>query len=165
MKKFIPIILAITLISVLTLSLSGCLMVTLRENSILERFAENEFTVLHSHSLIPFSDERMSGLSISKCFTGYKDDPSTYDEFGGVGAERWEVSVYFMEDSASAAALVKFLEDEVDKLNKHYDDTMSKLEGGNAEDGTLVPKRYLVYRYNDIVVFGDWQSVSLVRGY
>jgi hypothetical protein len=139
-------------------------MVTLRENSILDRLQANDFSVMQSHSLLPFSDERMQGLRISKCFTAYREDSTIHDEFGGIGTDRWEVSVYYMEDSANATKLVDVLEGVRDELNAHYEKTIESLNLGNV-DGLTYPKRYLVYRYNDIVVFGDYQSVSLVRGY
>ena len=164
MKKTITIILAITLISILALSLSGCLMVTLREKTIIEKFEGNDFTVLHTHSILPFSDERMQGLKIDKCFTAYKEDPAIHDEFGGITSDRWEVSVYYMADSENAARLVKIFEELKDEYNKRYDDTLKSLNDGNIE-GLTYPKKYVVYRYNDIVLFGDWQSVSYVRGY
>ena len=69
-----------------------------------------------------------------------------------------------MEDSANATKLVEVLEALKDELNAHYEETLQSLNGGNTE-GLTYPKKYTVYRYNDIVIFGDWQSVSLVRGY
>ncbi|MBO5655193.1 MAG: hypothetical protein J6S32_04105 [Clostridia bacterium] len=164
MKKTITIILAITILSILTLSLSGCLMVTLREKEMLDKFDEQGFTVMHTQSLIPFSDERMQGLRISKCFTAYKNDETIHDEFGGITTDRWEVSVYFMEDSANATKLVEVLEELESEYNTRYEETLQSLNNGTTE-GLTYPKKYTVYRYNDIVIFGDWQSVSLVRGY
>lgn len=164
MKKAITIILAITILSILTLSLSGCLMVTLREKSILEKFEANDFTVLHTHSLIPFSDERMQGLHIEKSFTAYKEDSSIHDEFGGIASDRWEISVYYMDDSESASKLVKVFEELVKERDTHYEDTLASLNAGNTE-GLTYPKKYTVYRYNDIVLFGDYQTVAFVRGY
>ena len=164
MKKAISIILSISLIAVLALSLTGCLMVTLRENAILERLAENEYTVMQSNSILPFSDPRMAGLKITKCFSAHKADETVNEQYNNLPSQRFEVGVYFMEDSASASKLMTALQEVADEHNKAYEDAISALNGGNADLEEL-PKRYLVYRYNDIVIFGDWQSVSLVRGY
>ena len=164
MKKTISIILSISLIAVLALSMTGCLMVTLRENAILERLAENEYTVMQSNSILPFSDPRMAGLKITKCFSAHKADDTINEQYDNLPSANFEVGVYFMEDSASASKLMTALQEVADKHNKAYEDAISALNSGNADLEEL-PKRYLVYRYNDIVIFGDWQSVSLVRGY
>ena len=81
MKKTISIILSISLIAVLALSMTGCLMVTLRENAILERLAENEYTVMQSNSILPFSDPRMAGLKITKCFSAHKADDTINEQY------------------------------------------------------------------------------------
>ena len=164
MKKTISIILSISLIAVLALSMTGCLMVTLRENAILERLAENEYTVMQSNSILPFSDPRMAGLKITKCFSAHKADETVNEQYDNLPSQRFEVGVYFMEDSTSASKLMTALQEVADEYNKAYEDAITALNGGNADLEEL-PKRYLVYRYNDIVIFGDWQSVSLVRGY
>lgn len=164
MKKTISIILSISLIAVLALSMTGCLMVTLRENAILERLAENEYTVMQSNSILPFSDPRMAGLKITKCFSAHKADDTINEQYDNLPSADLEVGVYFMEDSASASKLMTALQEVADEHNKAYEDAISALNVGNADLEEL-PKRYLVYRYNDIVIFGDWQSVSLVRGY
>ena len=164
MKKTISIILSISLIAVLALSMTGCLMVTLRENAILERLAENEYTVMQSNSILPFSDPRMAGLKITKCFSAHKADDTINEQYDNLPSANFEVGVYFMEDSTSASKLMTALQEVADEHNKAYEDAISALNGGNADLEEL-PKRYLVYRYNDIVIFGDWQSVSLVRGY
>ena len=39
------------------------------------------------------------------------------------------------------------------------------IEKGEMETVTQFPKRYMVYRYDNIVFIGDWESVSLVRSY
>lgn len=165
MKKISTIILAITIIAILTVSLTGCLMVTLRENALIEKLGENGYTIMHTHSLVPFSDERMAGLRISKCFTAYKMDTAEDEQFGEVATGVWEVSVYYMDDSASATALVRVLEEVVEEYDQAYEEMMSKIESGEMSTTIEPPKRYMVYRYNDTVVFGDWESVSLVRGY
>ena len=164
MKKTITIVLAITLLSILTISLSGCLMVTLREKTIIDKFEANEFTVLHTYSLLPFSDEKMQGLHFQKSLTAYKEDTTIHDEFGGIASDRWEISVYFMEDSESATKLVKVMEELAEEYNARYDETLAKLNAGKTE-GLTYPKKYTVYRYNDIVLFGDYQTVSFIRGY
>ena len=165
MKKISTIILAITIMAILTASLTGCLMVTLRENALIEKLDENGYTIMHTHSLLPFSDERMAGLRISKCFTAYKMDTAEDEQFGEVATAVWEVSVYYMDDSASATALVSVLEDLVKEYDQAYEDMLAQMESGDISTTIELPKRYMVYRYNDIVVFGDWESVSLVRGY
>ena len=140
-------------------------MVTLRENALIEKLGENGYTIMHTHSLVPFSDERMAGLRISKCFTAYKMDTAEDEQFGEVATGVWEVSVYYMDDSASATALVRVLEEVVEEYDQAYEEMMSKIESGEISTTIEPPKRYMVYRYNDTVVFGDWESVSLVRGY
>lgn len=151
--------------AILTVSLTGCLMVTLRENALIEKLGENGYTIMHTHSLVPFSDERMAGLRISKCFTAYKMDTAEDEQFGEVATGVWEVTVYYMDDSASATALVRVLEEVVEEYDQAYEEMMSKIESGEMSTTIEPPKRYMVYRYNDTVVFGDWESVSLVRGY
>ena len=165
MKKISTIILAITIMAILTVSLTGCLMVTLRENALIEKLTENGYTIMHTHSLLPFSDERMAGLRISKCFTAYKMDTAEDEQFGEVATGVWEVAVYYMDDSASATALVSVFEDLVKEYDKAYEEMMAKIESGEIGTTLQLPKRYTVYRYNDIVILGDWESVSLVRGY
>ena len=165
MKKISTIILAITIMAILTVSLTGCLMVTLRENALIEKLGENGYTIMHTHSLVPFSDERMAGLRISKCFTAYKMDTAEDEQFGEVATGVWEATVYYMDDSASATALVRVLEEVVEEYDQAYEEMMSKIESGEMSTTIEPPKRYMVYRYNDTVVFGDWESVSLVRGY
>ena len=166
MKKTITIILAISILAILTLSLSGCLMVSLQENSLREKFNENGFTTMLNHSILSFSDERMQGLHINKCYYAFKEDETVYEQHNGLPSQKWEVCVYYMEDSASASALVKVFEGIADEYNQKYDDILAKLESNTIDETvTEYPKKYLVYRYNDIVVFGDWQSVSMVRGY
>ena len=140
-------------------------MVTLRENALIEKLGENGYTIMHTHSLVPFSDERMAGLRISKCFTAYKMDTAEDEQLGEVATGVWEVTVYYMDDSASATALVRVLEEVVEEYDQAYEEMMSKIESGEISTTLEPPKRYMVYRYNDTVVFGDWESVSLVRGY
>ena len=92
-------------------------------------------------------------------------DTAEDEQFGEVATAVWEVSVYYMDDSASATALVSVLEDLVKEYDQAYEDMLAQMESGDISTTIELPKRYMVYRYNDIVVFGDWESVSLVRGY
>ena len=140
MKKISTIILAITIMAILTVSLTGCLMVTLRENALIEKLGENGYTIMHTHSLVPFSDERMAGLRISKCFTAYKMDTAEDEQFGEVATSVWEVSVYYMDDSASATALVRVLEEVVEEYDQAYEEMMSKIESGEMSTTIEPPK-------------------------
>jgi hypothetical protein len=77
----------------------------------------------------------------------------------------WEVAVYFMGDSASAKKLEDYFKELAKQQEQIYNQLIEQIESGNFDPTIQMPKRYIVYRYDDVVVFGDWESVTIVRSY
>ncbi len=159
--------LSVLLVGVLLLSFVGCMKVTMTEKSIQGRLDEAEYVTMAGHSIIPMSDPEMAGLRIKKCMYAYKID--TYiDQTHGTPLPRaiWEVAIYFMDDAESADKIEEIFKKYAKEYTDNYDKIMDMLEKGELLDPNLqLPKRYMVYRFDDTIVFGDWESVSLVRSY
>ncbi|MBR2955939.1 MAG: hypothetical protein IKC54_01955 [Clostridia bacterium] len=165
MKKTAIAILSTLLVALLLVSLVGCMKVTMTEKSILSRLEKEEYTIMAGHSIIPMSDPAMSGLKIKKTIYAYKMDTTVHEEYGDVPSAVWEVAIYFMDDTDSANKLEDFFKDLAKQYDEEYDKLMQQLENGEFDLTIQFPKRYMVYRYDDIVVLGDWESVTLVRSY
>ena len=92
-------------------------------------------------------------------------DMTVHEEYGEIPSAVWEVAIYFMGDTESADKLEESFKELAKQYDDIYNEMMDLIEKGEMETVTQFPKRYMVYRYDDIVVFGDWESVTLVRSY
>lgn len=165
MKKTVITILSALLVAVLMVSLVGCMKVTMTEKSILSRLEKNEYTIMSGHSMIPTSDPMMSGLKMKKTIYAYKMDMAVHEEYGNIPSAVWEVAIYFMADTESANQLEDSFKELAEQYQQTYDEMMSAIERGEMELVTEIPKRYMVYRFDNIIVLGDWESVTIVRSY
>ena len=152
MKKTVIAIISALLIAIIAISFVGCMKVTMTEKSILSRLEKEEYVV-------------MSGHSMKKTIYAYKMDMTVHEEYGEIPSAVWEVAIYFMGDTESADKLEESFKELAKQYQDAYDEMMALIEKGEMETVTQFPKRYMVYRYDNIVVFGDWESVSLVRSY
>jgi hypothetical protein len=165
MKKSVIAILSTLLVAIILVSMVGCMKVTMTEKSILSRLEKEEYTVMMGHSMIPMSDPVMSGIKMDKTFYATKIDSTTHAEHGNIASAAWEVAVYFMGDSASAKKLEDYFKELAKQQEQIYNQLIEQIENGNFDPTIQMPKRYIVYRYDDVVVFGDWESVTIVRSY
>ncbi len=157
MKKLVITVVSVLLLTVLVMSLVGCMSVRMTEKSIVTSLSEGEYVIMENHSMIPTNNPEMVGTRIEKCIYAYKEDLSDPDNI----LAKYEVAIYFMRDKASADKVEKIFETMLAENNNHYETYFA--EGNTSYDA--VPKRYILYRHDDTVIFGDWQSVTLIRGY
>ena len=165
MKKTVIAIISALLVALIAISFVGCMKVTMTEKSILSRLEKEEYVVMSGHSMIPTRDPMMAGLKMKKTIYAYKMDMTVHEEYGEIPSAVWEVAIYFIGDTESADKLEESFKELAKQYQDTYDEMMDLIEKGEMETVTQFPKRYMVYRYDNIVVFGDWESVSLVRSY
>ena len=165
MKKTVIAIISALLIAIIAISFVGCMKVTMTEKSILSRLEKEEYVVMSGHSMIPTSDPMMAGLKMKKTIYACKMDMTVHEEYGEIPSAVWEVAIYFMGDTESADKLEESFKELAKQYDDIYNEMMDLIEKGEMESVTQFPKRYMVYRYDNIVVLGDWESVSLVRSY
>lgn len=126
------------------MSLTACLKYNLTEDSIEKRLKEEEYTVSYISSADETAGYISQNVSISTIISATK---TVNDEAAENGVVFYFVKIFFCGNAASA----KWVEE---KLNAY-----------NENPGYASDKNVIIYRYENVVMVGDYVSVSIARTY
>lgn len=136
-KHFITLISICVLVAVL-FTFVGCMKYGMTEHNLTDRLTENGYRVATGKSLVEFSDPTLKGVNVSSSLLGDKTEDEIY----------YFVYVYYCKDSDSADTVEEVMNDAIDSM---------KDENPN--------RKYSVYRYENMVLAGDFDSVTVARNF
>lgn len=151
MKKKVLFAVAITLLAVvLATSLVGCLKIGLKKTNVIDRLTADGYTITHGRPPLPIDEELMRTVSTEDTFYAVKSTNS------GTAI----LYAYYCSNNDSADRLEKLI-----KEGKYKDE-------GTGEETSFVDhykgttgKSCSIYRHDEIIMFGDYDSISLARNY
>lgn len=124
------------LISVMTATFTGCLKIGMRKDNIIKRLNDKGYSVSYL-STTDMIKEQQSKYKIGDIVYACFTNEST--------AEIYAVYVYFCLDDKSA--------DFAEQANRGYNDEAGTYSGWN------------IYRYDNVVMFGDYRAIAVARNY
>lgn len=138
MKKRVLITTSIVLLVAVLFTFVGCMKYGMTEHNLTDRLSKNGYRVATGETLVPYTDPALKGVNVSSSILGEKTDSDVY----------YFVYVYYCKDSDSA--------DTVENVMN------GAIEGIKAENAD---RKYSVYRYENMVLAGDFESVTTARNF
>lgn len=136
-KRIIATILIITLLAVL-FAFTGCMKYGMTEHNLTDRLKENGYRVSTGNSLIEYTDPSLKGVQVTNSLLGDKTENDVY----------YFVYVYYCKDTSSA-----------DKVEEVMNGAIDGIKAENPD------RKYSVYRYENMVLAGDFDSVTAARNF
>lgn len=138
-KRMVLILAMILIVALLSVSLAGCLKIAMREDNIKSRISDSGGTFEYLRTL-PFDPGGTAGTRLGTIMRAYvpKDGESRC------------VIIVFARDTASG--------DRIEEVCKSAIDNKTKYEGQNVSE-------WNIYRYDNMVMFGDYRAIAIARGY
>jgi hypothetical protein len=143
-KRITLVIAAAAVALALGMILGGCLKFSLNQTSIENRLKEDGYTVSYLSASDEITGYLGQGISVTTMLSASKSESN--DQIEG-GLETFFVKVFFCGDETSA----KWVEEKI----AAYKDAA----GYNSD------KNIVIYRYEKVVMVGDYVSVSIARTY
>ncbi len=138
MKKRVLTTISIFVLVAVLFSLVGCMKYGMTEHNLSDRLSENGYRVASGQSLVEFSDASLKGVNVSSSLLGDKTEDDVY----------YFVYVYYLKDSDSADTVEEVMTDKIDEIKAENPD-----------------RKYSVYRYENMVLAGDFDSVTVARNF
>lgn len=158
---FISIIAVVLLVAVLACTLSACLKIGLKQANVIKRLKDHGATVSYERSSPVISEWQSKGISIKDILLAVMPeaqevvDGSTLDEDSS--DEQGESS-----ESVSNETLYIFYAN--DKESADWIEDRCK-EYKSAEENAEIVKYWNIYRYENIVMIGDYKLLAVARQY
>ncbi len=143
------------LIVALSFSLSGCLMIALKERNIEQRLVDSGAEITHER-VTPMTEEGQSGQRIGTILLAYMDVVDRNSETGEDYQHSDMLYVIFAETDASA----KWVEDRC----YTWKDEQAKLLA-NGEEYLQDVTHWSVYRHDRVIMIGHFRILAIARTY
>lgn len=145
-RRFVLAALCVLLVGCLCICLCSCLKVGLQKNKVYARLVDNGANVDYVRST-PMTVDGGAGQSIGDIL------------YATLAMDGKEVELYVLYCGNTPSA------DWVENKCREYKD--AKLAGANedGEEQTVDYSEYVVYRFDETILFGHYKLVALVRGY
>lgn len=129
----------ILIVAMLSISLVGCLKIAMREDNIKSRISDSGGTFEYLRTL-PFDTGGTAGTRLGTIMRAYvpKDDTMRC------------VIIVFARDTASG--------DRIEEVCNSAIDNKTQYAGQNLSE-------WNIYRYDNMVMFGDYRAIAIARGY
>ena len=145
-RKIFITLCAALLVVVLTVAFAGCLKISMKKNSVIQRLSDQGYTIKYSSYSEEIDGYQKNGVHIDDIVFATKDENAVDEE--GKPAISF-VRMFYCTDTDSA--------DWVEEMVKKFrDDNKYEL---------VTNKRIEIYRYENIIFVGDFESVAIARNY
>ncbi len=163
-RKLGLIIICAALVCVLTLSLTGCLKIGMRERNLQQRLEKAGAEISHQRTAPMFADWSAKQINnIGTILYAYMT-VSQYNAELGENTEHQDMLYVVFARSDEGAEMAE------DAMNKWLDDEKALRAAGEEDpSGDIEPEwdieKWRVYRYDRVLMCGHWQILSVARMY